>query len=293
MIEREFGPTGIRIPIIGQGTWMVGEDRARANAEIRALRSGVELGLTHIDTAEMYGNGLAEQLVAEAIAGMRDQVFLVSKVLPSNASYSGTIRACEQSLRRLRTDRLDLYLLHWWSDRQPIAETMRALRKLAADGKTRFIGVSNLDVEQLELARRTGLGASDGTTSDGTPVVCDQVCYHLGARGIEYDLIPRCAAAGMAVVGYSPFGSGDFPRPGSRKWKVLESVGRRHGRTPHQVALNFLTRLPGVFAIPKAASEEHVRENAGAAGWDLTPEDLGEIDRVFAPPTAKLPLAMI
>lgn len=281
---REFGSTGVRLPLIGQGTWMMGESPARARSDLEALSLGIDLGMTHIDTAEMYGDGKAEALVAQAIAGKRDRVFLVSKVLPSNASKAGTMAACERSLRRLRTDYLDLYLLHWWSDRYPIAETISGLERLVAEGKSRFIGVSNLDAGHLEEARRA---------SAETPLVCNQLCYHLRARGIEHDLIPYCADVGMAVVGYSPFGSGDFPRRGRRDWAVLETVSRRHGRTPHQVALNFLTRLAGLFTIPKAATAEHVRENAGAVGWQLTEEDIREINSVFRPPTSKLPLAMI
>jgi diketogulonate reductase-like aldo/keto reductase len=284
MRQREFGSTGTRLSVIGQGTWMMGEKPARAKDEIRVLRLGIDLGLTHVDTAEMYGGGKTEELLAKAIAGRRAEVFLVSKVLPSNASYAGTIRACEQSLRRLGTDHLDLYLLHWWSDRHPISQTMAALERLVEEGKTRFIGVSNLDVDQLEEARLACAGSS---------IACDQVCYHLQVRGIEYDLIPHCAENRIAVVGYSPFGSGDFPKQGGKEREALERIGDRHGRTPYQVALNFLTRCDGVFAIPKSASEHHVRENAAAADFELSAEDLMEIDRAFHPPAAKCPLAMI
>ncbi len=284
MRKRDFGATGVRLPIIGQGTWMMGDRPERAKEEIRALRMGIDLGMVHIDTAEMYGSGRAEELVGQAIAGRRNEVFLASKVLPSNATYDGTIKACEKSLRRLGTGYLDLFLLHWWSERHPIAETMRALEKLAADGKTRFFGVSNFDMDQLQLAMN-----SCGTTF----LACDQVCYHLRARGIEYDLIPYCANKGVAIVGYSPFASGDFPSPESREWKLLERIGHRHNRTPRQVALNFLTRKDGVFAIPKSASVDHVRENAGAWDWQLNEGDLDELDTGFPPPKDKTSLAMI
>jgi diketogulonate reductase-like aldo/keto reductase len=282
--KREFGGTGVQLPVIGQGTWTMGDKPGRETGEIRALRLGLDLGMTHIDTAEMYGDGRAEELVGKAIAGRREGVFLTSKVLPSNASYEGTIKACENSLRRLATNYVDLYLLHWWSERHPIGETMRALEQLAKDGKTRFIGVSNFDLDRLEQARNC-CGRS--------LIACDQVCYHLRARGIEYDLIPHCSRSGVAIVGYSPYGSGNFPKPGSSEWKVLDCIGRRHNRTPRQVALNFLTRHEGVFTIPKSATEEHTRENAGASDWDLDEDDLKDLDAGFRPPKAKSPLAMI
>jgi diketogulonate reductase-like aldo/keto reductase len=281
---RLFGQTGVQVPVIGQGTWTMGDKAGRVQEEIRALRVGIDLGMTHIDTAEMYGDGRAEEVVAKAIEGIRSKVFLVSKVLPSNASYEGTIRACEQSLRRLKTDRLDMYLLHWWSGKHPIGDTIGALEKLAKDGKTRFIGVSNLDIDKLEKAR---------SAASACALSCNQVCYHLKARGIEYDLAPHCSRGRTAIVGYSPFGSGDFPKQGGKEWKLLEKIGQRHGRTPRQVALNFLVREEGLFTIPKSAHAEHVRENAGASGWKLEPEDLREIDRCFPPPKSKVPLAMI
>jgi len=240
--------------------------------------------MTHIDTAEMYGDGRTEDLVGLAISGMREKVFLTSKVLPSNASYSGTLRACERSLKRLGTDYLDLYLLHWWSESHPVEETMRAMEELARTGKVRFIGVSNLNVQQM---RRAEAALARVT------VACNQVCYHLLARGIESSLLPYCENRGIAVVGYSPFGSGNFPREGSRAWKALAGIAARRGKTARQVALNFLTRRGGLFSIPKAANAEHVRENADAVGWDLSAEDLAVIDGFFLPPTADSPLEMV
>ena len=207
--------------------------------------------MTHIDTAEMYGT---EEFVGEAIAGRREEVFLVSKVLPSNASYEGTLRACARSLRRLGTDYLDLYLLHW-AGAHPIRETMRAMEKLVADGMTRFIGVSNLDLTELREAENA---------LKKERLAANQVLYHLGDRGIERRLVPYCRERGIAVVGYSPFGHRSFPSPGSRGGRVLAEVAARTGHTPRQVVLNFLTR-DGVFTIPKSGNPEHVRENAGGA----------------------------
>jgi diketogulonate reductase-like aldo/keto reductase len=284
MISREFGNTGVQVPVIGQGTWEIGDSRSRADQEIRSLRAGIDLGLSHIDTAEMYGNGRSEELVGRAISDIRHRVFLTSKVLPSNASYAGTLRACEQSLRRLGTDYLDLYLLHWWSEAHPIEDTMAAMEELVRAGKVRFIGVSNLENDEMRRAE-------DALAHE--KIACNQVCYHLQARGIEFSVTNYCTSRGIAVVGYSPFGSGKFPGEGSREWQTLADIGRRHGKTPRQVALNFLTRREGLFSIPKAANADHVRENAGAVGWDLTVEDLQAIDDAFPPPTADSPLEMI
>lgn len=280
MIRANFGWTGIEVPVIGQGTWTIESDPRGA---VPALRTGLELGMTHIDTAEMYGSGRAEEIVADAIAGRRDEIFLVSKVLPSNASFEGTLRACEASLRRLRTDRLDLYLLHWPGS-HPIAETMRAFERLVSERMTRFIGVSNFDVEELAAAERA---------LRHERLASNQVLYHLGDRGIERRLIPYCTERGIAVVGYSPFGhSGAFPSPRSRGGRVLAEIARRRGRTPRQVVLNFLTR-DGVFTIPKSGNPEHVRENAGGVGWRLEPEDIREIGRAFPAPDRDVPLGMI
>lgn len=270
--KRKFGWTDVEVPVIGQGTWMIegaGQDKRKA---IQALQLGLDLGLTHIDTAEMYGSGKAEEIVAEALAGRREQVFLVSKVLPSNASYDGTIAACKQSLKRLRTEWLDLYLLHWPSS-YPIRDTMRAMERLADDGLIRFIGVSNFDVSGLRQAEQA---------LSKHRLACNQVPYHLSNRQIEVDVLPYCSERQIAVVGYSPFGHGYFPSIiKSRQGQLLAEIGRRHGRTPRQVVLNYLTRHPNTFAIPKARNPEHVRENSGGAGWHLTEEDVAAIERTF------------
>ena len=263
MEQRLFGRTGIRVPVIGQGTWLLEKDRAQA---VTALRRGFDLGMTHIDTAEMYGSGAVEELVGEAIAGRRDEVFLVSKVVPQNASRQGTIRACERSLRRLGTDSLDCYLLHWPGN-HPLAETIAAFEHLTRDGKIKRWGVSNFDEEDLEEAVRL---AGPGR------VACNQVLYHLGERAIEHYVVPACERHGVAVVGYSPFGQGRFKPP-----RVLDEIARARGATPRQVALAFLTRHPVTFAIPKAGQIAHVEENAGAGALRLTDEEIRRIDQAF------------
>jgi len=274
--RRTFGSTGVDVTVIGQGTWQL-RDPERAT---EALRAGLDLGMTHLDTAELYRG--SEEVVANALQGRRrEEVFVVSKVLPQNAGYRGTLKACEASLRRLRMAQLDVYLLHWWSDSHPIEDTMRAMGDLIDQGKVRFAGVSNLDVSELEQAQ-AALGKKHR-------IVCDQVLYHLGERSIEHELLPHCARKGIAVVAYSPLGGPGgraFPQPGSKAWNVLEDVGRRHGKTPRQVALRFLTRHPSVFAIPKAEEVEHVRENAGGAGWTLTEADVAVIEQAFPRPRA-------
>jgi len=247
---------------------------AGGEGAIAALRTGLDLGMTHVDTAEMYAN---EEMVGQSIAGRREEVFLVTKVLPSNASYDGTLRACERSLRRLGVDHVDLYLLHWPGS-HPIRETMRAMEKLAADGLTRFIGVSNFDLEDLRQA--------EGALRN-QPLACNQVLYHLGDRGIERRLLPYCRERGIAVVGYSPFGHRGF-----RADPVLEEIAARLERTPRQVVLSFLMR-DGVFPIPKASTIEHVRENAGADGWALSADDIAAIDQAFPAPRHDVPLGMI
>ena len=235
---------------------------------METLRLGLNLGLTHIDTAEMYGDGRVEQVVAEAISGRRDEVFLASKVLPSNASYEGALKACESSLRRLRTDRLDLYMLHW-AGQHPIEETMRAMEKLIERGLIRFAGVSNFDLEELQ-------GAADSL--EDQRLACDQVLYHLQDRGIEVRLLPQCTHEQIAIVSYSPFGHGKFPGVHSAGGRLLAEIGERHGRTPRQVALNFLTRHPNVFAIPKTTHPGRVKENAGAVGWKLSAQEIDAIE---------------
>lgn len=267
MVSRPFGRTGVDVPVIGQGTWHMGEQRTRRADEVAALRLGIDLGLTHIDTAEMYGDGAAEEIVADAIRGRRDRVFIVTKVMPQNASHDGTIRACEQSLRRLRTDHVDVYLLHWWSDRQPIAETMKAMEELVRRGLTRFIGVSNFDVRQMKAAQ---------AAVSRERIACNQVLYHLRDRAVEKDVLPYCEREDIAVVGYTPLARGGFMRG------VAADVGAKHRATPRQVALNFLTRRPALFTIPKATHPAHVAENARALDFTLTPDDLRAIDAGFA-----------
>jgi diketogulonate reductase-like aldo/keto reductase len=267
-----FGSLRREVPVIGQGTWQMHDRGARAAQAAAALRLGIQLGLTHIDTAEMYGDGRAEEIVGEAIADVpRERLFIVSKVLPQNASYEGTIRACEASLQRLRTDHLDVYLLHW-RGRYPLAETMGAMEALIDGGKIRALGVSNFDVEGLEEAR---------AALRRHPLACDQVLYHLRERRIEHRVLPYCRSQHIALVAYSPFGSGDFPSPHSSRGRVLEEIARSHRANTRQVALAFLTRDEGMFAIPKAELEAHVRENAGAGDLTLSPFDIAAIDAAF------------
>ena len=276
MLTHAFGSTGTAVPVIGQGTWQMNSEG------LAALRLGIELGMTHIDTAELYTG--AEQVVADVLGPNRKKIFLVSKVVPSNASYKGTIRACEASLKRLRTDYLDVYLLHWWAGVYPIEDTMRAMEELAAAGKIRHIGVSNLDIPQLRHAQKA---------LSREKIVCNQVLYHLRSRGIENRLIGYCESQNIAVVGYSPFGQGNFPPPGSKQGKALDTIATKHGKTPRQVALNFLTRRKSLFAIPKSGDVDHVRENAGGAGWKLDQQDLKLIDDAFPAPGKDEPLDMI
>ncbi len=281
MRRRALGWTGAGVPVVGQGTWrMESDDRS---ACIAALRAGLDAGLAHVDTAEMYGSGEVEELVGEAIAGRRDEVFLASKVWPQNASRRGAVEACERSLRRLRTDRLDLYLLHW-PGHHPLADTIAAFEELVAAGKIRFWGLSNFDVRQLEKAVAV---AGEGR------IACDQVLYHLGERAIEHAVLPWCAAHDVAVVAYSPLGSGLFPSPRSRGGRVLAEIARAHGATPHQVALAWLTRSRPVFAIPKASRADHARENAAAGDLDLSAEEAARIDGAFPRREHQGPLPMI
>ncbi len=280
MKTRPFAKLG-RVPLVGQGTWQVEQgDRA---ATVAALRRGLELGLAHVDTAELYGAGLAEEVVAEAIAGRRDEVFLVSKVMPDHATYAGTRKSCEQSIRRLKTDRLDVYLLHWPGS-HPLAETVRAFESLVQEGKIRAWGVSNFDLEELEELMTL-------TTPDR--VACNQVLYHLGARDIERSVLPWCVSKGIPIVGYSPFGAGDFPEPRTKGGRALDAIAKRHGATARQVALNFLVRLEGTFTIPKAAKVRHVEDNAGALKFELTTLDLAQLDAAFPAPAKAGPLPVI
>jgi diketogulonate reductase-like aldo/keto reductase len=268
MERRPFGRTEDLLPSIGQGTW--GMERDRANS-VRALRRGLDLGMGHIDTAEMYGRGAVEELVGEAISGRRDEVFLTTKVLPGNASSEELPRSCEASLRRLRTEWIDLFLLHWPSD-HPLEETIDAFARLQQQGKIRRFGVSNFDVADLERAARI---AGKGN------IACNQVLYHLGERSIEFTVIPWCRTHAIPVVGYSPFGSGNFPPPSRGGRRVLESIAEAHGATPRQVALRFLLRDPLLFTIPKAGRAKHATENARAGLVRLSQDECARIDIAF------------
>jgi diketogulonate reductase-like aldo/keto reductase len=269
MERRWFGPTKIEVPVIGQGTWYI--DNADRRSAIAALRRGLDLGLTHIDTAEMYGSGAAEEVVAEAMAGRREEVFLVSKVLPQNASRKGTIAACERSLARLRTDHLDCYLLHW-PGRHPLEETIAAFQHLKHAGKISSWGVSNFDVPDLETVIQI---AGEGY------LACNQVLYHLQERAIEHAVIPWCEKHNIAVVAYSPFGHGQFPAPRTSGGRVLKQIADAHQATLRQIVLRFLVRRSKLFTIPKAASLEHIAENAGAGDLHLTEAEISEIDQAF------------
>ncbi|HSD87641.1 MAG TPA: aldo/keto reductase [Kofleriaceae bacterium] len=263
MESRRFGPLG-DVPVIGLGTWkMEYDDR---DAAISAIRRAVELGITHIDTAELYGSGRVETMVGEALDGVRDRVFLVSKVLPEHASYAGTLKACEASLKRLRTDHLDCYLLHWRED-EPLAETFRAFETLKQQGKIRAWGVSNFDASDLEEAH--------AIVGDGV-IACNQVLYHLADRGVEHRVIPWCEQHGVAVVAYSPFGSGNFPRS-----KALDDLARARGVTAYQLALRFLIRRPSTFAIPKSSNVDHVAQLAAAGDLTISDGDVAAIEKMF------------
>ncbi|GLK78379.1 aldo/keto reductase [Methylopila turkensis] len=267
MRHSTFGPDRRPVPVIGQGTWRLDDD-ARAMV-LEALRAGLDAGMTHVDTAEMYGE--AEPLAAEAIAGRRDEVFLVSKVLPQNAAKARVLEACERSLRRLKTDRLDCYLLHW-RGATPLEDTIDAFETLKRQGKIVSWGVSNFDVDDLEEA----LGIADAGA-----IACNQVLYHLEERAIEHAVLPWCEAHDVTVVAYSPFGSGAFPDPRSRSGAVLAEVAAEAGASPRQAALAALTRRPSVIAIPKAARKAHALDNAAAGDLELTDGQLARIDAAF------------
>ncbi|WGS22724.1 MULTISPECIES: aldo/keto reductase [unclassified Bradyrhizobium] len=278
MQTRSFGKGGPQVSAIGQGTWYL--DHGDRKAAVAALKRGIDAGMTHIDTAEMYGD--AELVIADAIAGRRDELFLVSKVLPSNASRRGTITACERSLKRLKTDRLDCYLLHWRGS-YPLADTVAAFDDLIAAGKIRSWGVSNFDADDLdELLDVAGEGR----------IACNQVLYHLQERAIEHAVIPWCAQHAVAVVAYSPFGHDDFPSPSSKGGAVLQSIAQAHKATARQVALSFLTRNPSVLAIPKASSADHAAENAAAGDLKLSDSEIAALDKAFprGPKPRSLPM---
>ena len=267
MKSRRFGSNGLGVSVIGQGTWYI--DQGHRQTAVAALRRGIDLGMTHIDTAEMYGD--AELVIADAIAGRRDEVFLVSKVLPSNASRRGTITACERSLKRLKTDRLDCYLLHWRGS-HPLADTVAAFEDLVSVGKIRSWGVSNFDSDDLdEMLAVAGHGK----------IACNQVLYHLKERAIEHAVIPWCARHGVAVVAYSPFGHDDFPSPRSKPGETLQIIAEAHGASPRQVALAFLTRDTNLFTIPKASTPEHAADNAAAGKLVLSDSEIAALDVAF------------
>lgn len=271
-------PTGEAVPALGQGTWQMAETSGKRAQEIEALRLGVELGMTLIDTAEMYGEGAAEKLIAEALGAERDRLFLVSKVYPHNASRKGVVEACERSLARLKTDRLDLYLLHWRGG-VPLEETVAGFETLRRSGKIRHWGVSNFDTDDLEE-----LFSVEG----GRNCATNQVLYNVTRRGPEYDLIPWMAEKTMPLMAYSPIEQGRLPKAG-----ILQSIGRRHGASAYQIALAWLLQKPGIIAIPKASSAAHVRDNRRALDIRLSPEDLAAIDAEFPAPRRKRPLEMI
>jgi diketogulonate reductase-like aldo/keto reductase len=273
-----FGPTRRNVSVIGQGTWFIDEaDRAAA---IAALRRGLDLGMSHIDTAEYYGWGAAEELVGEAIAGRRDDVFLVSKVVPGNASIAGTIASCEASLVRLDTDRLDCYLLHWRGD-YPLEDTFDAFEQLRRSGKILSWGVSNFDVDDLEDAK---------AAAGDSRIACNQVLYNLTERAIEQRVLPWCEKHNVAVVGYAPFGHDSFPGPRTPGGRVLAAIAAAHDATPRQVALSFLTRRPSLFTIPKASTPQHAAENAGAGDLRLSDQEIDRIGKAF--PLKAVPQAL-
>jgi len=271
-------PDGELVPAYGQGTWHMGESRSRYAEEAAALKLGIDLGITLIDTAEMYGNGVAEEIVAEATKGRRDELFIVSKVLPYNASQRGTIEACERSLKRLKTDRIDLYLLHWRGS-HPFAETLAAFERLREQGKIRHHGVSNFDRADLEEWVRVPGGAN---------VATNQILYNLTRRGPEFDVIPWCRERNISIMAYSPIEQGRM-----LGHKALADVAARHGATPAQIALAWLLRQDGMIVIPKASRKEHVREDFGALDVKLTDTDLADLDRAFPPPKRKTALGML
>jgi diketogulonate reductase-like aldo/keto reductase len=278
MKSRQFGGSKCDVSVIGQGTWYL--DRGDRKRAVVALRRGLELGMSHIDTAEMYGD--AELVIADAIEGRRDEVFLVSKMVPSNGSRRGTITACERSLKRLKTDRLDCYLLHWRGS-YPLSETVAAFDELVRAGKIRSWGVSNFDVDDLdEMLDVAGEGK----------IACNQVLYHLRERAIEHAVIPWCERHGVAVVAYSPFGHNDFPSPQSKAGEVLQRIADAHRATPRQIALAFLIRETAVFAIPKASTPEHAAENAGAGELVLNEADIAALEAAFprGPKPRSLPM---
>jgi len=285
MKKKVFGPTKEKLPPVGQGTWQMPTSGAAWDEAKQALRRGIELGMVHIDTAEMYGSGAAEELIAEAIkdGGIdRTSLYIVSKVLPQNATYKGTISACEKSLKRLGPENLDCFLLHWRGS-IPLEETMRAMEKLVDDGKIRSLGVSNFDADDLEEAR---------SCLSKHPIACNQVLYNLDHRGIDHNVVPYCQKNDIAVVGYTPFGKRPIPTTRSQSGAALHEIAQKHNATAAQIILAFLTRLPHLFAIPKAADIKHVEDNAGANAIKLSDQEIDQIDQAFPAPKRSVPLEM-
>ncbi len=270
-------PSGREIPILGQGTWRMGEDISQKDAEIAALRLGLDMGMTLIDTAEMYGEGGAEEVVGEAIANRREEVYLVSKVYPHNASRKGAVEACDRSLKRLKTDCIDLYLLHWRSS-TPLSETLEAFESLKQAGKIRDYGVSNFDADDMKKAINL---------PNGKQIATNQVLYNLARRGIEWDLLPWCRQNNIPIMAYSP-----IEQKAILNNSQLKSVASRHNATPAQIALAWLLQQQGIIAIPKASNPTHVKENSAALDIQLTQEDLTELDKAFPPPNRKMSLAI-
>lgn len=276
-------PSGRPIPVLGQGTWRMGEDPSRRRSEVAAIRLGLDLGVTLIDTAEMYGEGGAEEVVGEAIADRRDEVFIVSKVYPHNATRRGAVDACERSLRRLKTDYMELYLLHWRGD-VPLSETLDAFQQLKQEGKILDYGVSNFDVDDMEEAF---------ALQGGDEIATNQVLYNLAHRGIEWDLLPSCRERGVPIMAYSPLGNDRAEQKRMFGQAAMRSVASRHNATPAQIALAWLLRHPDLIVIPKASSPEHIRENRAAHDIKLTDRDLQELDQAFPAPDQKIPLEMV
>ncbi len=271
---RSMGTSEKKWTAVGLGTWMTEKNPVNS---VRALQAGLDEGANHIDTAEMYGEGQAEEIVGEAIQGRREKINLVSKVLPSHASYDETISACHKSLKRLKTDHLDVYLLHWRESQTPLTETFRAFEKLKEQGKIRAWGVSNFDVEDLEEAL---------TLVGPGKIVCNQVLYHLQERAIESRVIPWCVSHGVSVVAYSPFGQNRMPRH-----EALEDIAKKHDASPYQIVLAYLTRNPAVLAIPKSSDLDRARSNVQAMGITLTPDEIKKIDSIFPlKPRKSLPM---
>ncbi|WP_339845490.1 aldo/keto reductase [Paenibacillus sp. FSL W7-1088] len=282
MLYRKLGNTEVSIPVIGQGTWKYGEDKQKEKEEVEALHFGIRNGLTLIDTAEEYGNGGAEKIVGQAIHGIRDDVFLVTKVSAKNCSYKGVLRAAEASLERLKTSHIDLYLQHWPSQQHDVSETMGAMTELVNKGLVKYVGVSNFSIQLMKEAQYH-LG--------NVPLICNQVPYHLNDRSIENQILPFAEENGITIMGYSPFGFAPhlhsfgmkgFPEVGSIERNILDTIGDKYGKTAYQVALNWVLRQQGLVTIPKAANKKHIVDNLNALGWELEKDDIDQIENHFS-----------